>query len=88
MSPERRRSTGQTVRPAKGKTVAVVERIRAEYVEMPGLSLTVLQAARFWGLSARTLERVLSSLVERAGFCNATRTVATVGACSASATTA
>ena len=47
MSPERRRSTGQTVRPAKGKTVAVVERIRAEYVEMPGLSLTVLQAARF-----------------------------------------
>jgi Fic family protein len=64
MSPDRRRSTGQTVTPAKGETLALVQRIRAEYVEMPGLSLTVLQAARFWGLSARTLERVLSSLVE------------------------
>jgi Fic family protein len=64
MSSERRRSTGQTVTLAKGEALAVVQRIRAEYVEMPGLSLTVLQAARFWGLSARTLERVLSSLVE------------------------
>ena len=64
MPPDRRRSTGQTVTPARGEPLAVVQRIRAEYIEMPGLSLTVLQAARFWGLSARTLERVLSSLVE------------------------
>ena len=64
MSSEKRRSTGQTATPAKGGTLAVVQRIRAEYVEMPGLSLTVLQAARFWGLSARTLLRALTSLVE------------------------
>ena len=64
MAPDRRHSTGQTVTPARGETLAMVQRIRAEYLEMPGLSLTVLQAARFWGLSARTLERVLSSLVE------------------------
>jgi Fic family protein len=43
---------------------SVLERIRAEYVEMPGLSLTVLQAARFWGLSRPTSEQVLSALVE------------------------
>jgi len=31
---------------------------------MPGLSLTVAQAARFWGLSPATLEALLSALVE------------------------
>jgi len=41
-----------------------IERIRGEYIEMPGLSLTVTQAARFWGLNAGTLEQSLSSLVE------------------------
>jgi Fic family protein len=40
------------------------ERIRAEYVEMPGLCLTVPQAARFWGLSRPAAEQVLSALVE------------------------
>ena len=39
-------------------------RIRAEYVEMPGLSLTVLQAARLWGLDTLRSERVLSMLVD------------------------
>jgi hypothetical protein len=82
MAPDRKRSTGQTVTPARGETLAVVQRIRAEHIEMPGLSLTVLQAARFWGMSTRTLERVLASLW-RAGSCNATRGVATAGACSA-----
>lgn len=42
----------------------VVERIRAEYIEMPGLSLTVAQAARFWGLSEVVLEGLLAALVE------------------------
>jgi predicted transcriptional regulator of viral defense system len=31
---------------------------------MPGLSLTVTQAARFWGLSTPMLELLLSALVE------------------------
>jgi hypothetical protein len=52
----------------KGETAAstslLIERIRAEYVEMPGLSLTVTQAARFWGLSTMALKDSRSSLVE------------------------
>jgi Fic family protein len=51
-------------RAATAAPSSVLERIRAEYVEMPGLSLTVLQAARFWGLSGPTSELVLSALVE------------------------
>jgi DNA-binding IclR family transcriptional regulator len=42
----------------------LVQRIRAEYVEMPGLSLTISQAARFWGLNATALEVLLSTLVD------------------------
>jgi hypothetical protein len=38
-------------------------RIRAEYVEMPGLSLTARQAARLWGLDTLRSEHVLSMLV-------------------------
>ena len=38
-------------------------RIRAEYVEIPGLSLTALQAARLWGLESLRSEQVLSRLV-------------------------
>ena len=38
-------------------------RIRAEYVEMPGLSLTALQAARLWGLGTFRSQQVLSMLV-------------------------
>jgi len=41
-----------------------IERIRTEYVEMPGLVLTVPQAARLWGLSSRRSERLLSALVD------------------------
>jgi hypothetical protein len=43
---------------------SVVDRIRAEYLEMPGLALTVAQAARFWGLNAPALEQLLSILVD------------------------
>ena len=32
---------------------------------MPGLSLTLPQAARLWGLDRRTCERVLTNLIER-----------------------
>jgi hypothetical protein len=37
----------------------------AEYREMPGLSLTLEQAARLWGLDRSTCERVLTILIER-----------------------
>jgi Fic family protein len=38
-------------------------RIRAEFLEMPGLRLTVQQAARFFHLEVAECERVLSDLV-------------------------
>ena len=44
-----------------------VARIRNEYVEMPGLVLTLPQAARLWSLSESRSQRLLSLLVE-AGF--------------------
>ncbi len=52
---------------------SVIERIRAEYVEMPGLSMTLPQAARLWGLSTPRPERLLSTLV-RSGFLLCDRT--------------
>jgi hypothetical protein len=42
---------------------ALVERVRGEFNEMPGLRLTPEQAARLWGLERRTCEEVLSRLV-------------------------
>jgi hypothetical protein len=39
-------------------------RIRNEYVEMPGLVLTLPQAARLWGLSESRSALLLSMLVE------------------------
>jgi hypothetical protein len=40
-------------------------RVEGEYREMPGLSLTLPQAARLWGLDPSTCERVLTTLIER-----------------------
>jgi len=39
-------------------------RIRAEYHEMPGLSLTLPQMARLWGLPLDECERVADVLVQ------------------------
>ena len=41
-----------------------VARIRSEYLEMPGLVLTLPQAARLWGLSVSRSALLLSMLVE------------------------
>ena len=43
---------------------SVVQRIRGEYLEMPGLTLTVRQAARLWGLEVPQSQRLLSELVD------------------------
>ena len=43
---------------------AAVLRARGEYLEMPGLQLTVAQAARLWHLDLASSEGVLSLLVE------------------------
>lgn len=39
-------------------------RVEAEFVEMPGLTLTLPQAARLWGVTLTQSRRVLSDLVE------------------------
>jgi len=46
---------------------SISERIRGEFREMPGLTLTVAQARRLWSLDPSTCSAVLSELVE-AGF--------------------
>ena len=46
---------------------ADLARIQGEYVEMPGLVLTLPQAARLWGLSTPRAAELLTVLVD-AGF--------------------
>ena len=52
-SPERQPSSDRLVR-----------RIRAEYLEMPGLCLTIEQAQRLWSLEPHTCEALLDSLID------------------------
>lgn len=42
----------------------VVRRIRAEFLEMPGLCLTNEQAQRLWSLEPRTCQALLRSLID------------------------
>jgi hypothetical protein len=39
-------------------------RVRREYLEMPGLSLTIPQARRLWQIDEHTCQAVLDALVE------------------------
>jgi hypothetical protein len=41
----------------------LVRRVRSEFLEMPGLRLTLAQAQRLWGLERELCERVVSALV-------------------------
>jgi hypothetical protein len=43
---------------------ALLSRVRAEYLEMPGLRLTVSQAQRLCGIEERLCETLLDLLVE------------------------
>jgi len=42
---------------------AMVRRVRAEFLEMPGLKLTFAQAMRLWGLNEDDCRRVLEALI-------------------------
>jgi hypothetical protein len=42
----------------------IVQRVRGEYLEMPGLSLTELQAQRLWQLEADACRTLFMALVE------------------------
>jgi len=50
-----------------------LSRIQAEYVEMPGLTLTRSQAQRLWGIDSQMCDLLLNALVET-GFLRLTRT--------------
>jgi hypothetical protein len=43
----------------------LLERVVAEYREMPGLTLTLEHARRLWGCDAETCQRVAAVLVNR-----------------------
>ena len=44
----------------------LLTRIKAEFLEMPGLKLTPWQAQRLWGLSAKECDEALAALVDGA----------------------
>ena len=41
-----------------------IRRAKAEFLEMPGLKLTAMQAARLWSVDTTLSARVLSALVD------------------------
>ena len=43
---------------------ALLRRIRAEYLEMPGLRLTASQAQRLFGLDSETWDAALAALLD------------------------
>ena len=52
------------MRPAHTLTRGLLLRIRGEYLEMPGLRLTLAQAMRLFNLDALTCDVALRTLVE------------------------
>ena len=47
----------------------LLRRIRGEFLEMPGLRLTSVQARRLWGLDIDTCARLLTALVDAKFLC-------------------
>jgi len=43
----------------------LLERVRGEYLEMPGLRLTLAQACRLWQVDVTTCECVLDTLIRQ-----------------------
>jgi len=41
----------------------LVDRVRGEFLEMPGMRLTPAQAMRLWGVDAVLCHRIISALV-------------------------
>jgi len=48
---------------------AILERLRAEFLEMPGLRLTVEQVHRLCGVEKKTCRAVLDALVDEKFLC-------------------
>jgi hypothetical protein len=59
--------------PMRNANIAyLLQLVRGEYLESPGLRLTKCQAQRLWGLDATTCDALLDALV-LAGFLHRTR---------------
>jgi hypothetical protein len=50
----------------------ITERVRGEFREMPGLTLTLAQAGRLWSLDEKMCNEVLTQLVEAGFLCRRT----------------
>lgn len=48
--------------PAAILSEATLRRVRAEFLEMPGLKLTLSQAQRLWGMDRSTCEALIEEL--------------------------
>jgi hypothetical protein len=48
---------------------SIVRKVRLEYEEMPGLVLTIPQAARLWRLDPNVAQHVMSALVDADYLC-------------------
>lgn len=44
----------------------ILHRVRAEFVEMPGLQLTPAQATRLWGVEREMCHAVITALIDSA----------------------
>jgi hypothetical protein len=53
-------------------TNLITDRVRGEFREMPGLTLTLAQAGRLWSLDTPTCDQVLSQLVQAGYLCRNT----------------
>ena len=49
---------------AQQQPLEVLRRVKGEYIEMPGLRLTIAQAQRLWGLDRAVCDALLGALVE------------------------
>jgi hypothetical protein len=57
--------TLREVEPKTEQTRHLIRRVHAEYAEMPGLSLTMPQAQRLFGIDSQTCAVVLNTLIVR-----------------------
>jgi hypothetical protein len=55
---------GSASTPPRSQIDELLRRIQGEFLEMPGLRLTVSQAQRLWGLGPSVCDAVLAALVE------------------------
>jgi hypothetical protein len=55
--------------PPQDTRALIAERVRGEFREMPGLTLTLAQARKLWSLDAATCTDVLSYLVNVGFLC-------------------